>query len=65
MKEIVVNTLVSMGNFREPPELPPILKYPLKLQKLSIYTPELSIALDLDPSVQIRAQIFLKRPKYP
>jgi hypothetical protein len=41
-----------------PSELPAVLKYPLKLQKLSIYTLELSIALNLDPSVQIRAQNF-------
>jgi hypothetical protein len=54
-----------LGNFREPPELSADLKYPLKLQKLSIYTPELSIALNLDSSIEIRTQIVLKRPNYP
>jgi hypothetical protein len=41
------------------------LKYPPKLKKLSIYTPEFSIALNLDPSVQIRAQIFEKDQNTP
>jgi hypothetical protein len=41
------------------------LKYPLNLKKLSIYTPELSIALNFNPSVQIRAQIFEKDQNIP
>jgi hypothetical protein len=44
-----------------PPELPPVLKYPPKLKKLPIHTPELSIALNLDPSVQIMANFFFKK----
>jgi hypothetical protein len=53
------------GNFTRPPELPAVLKYPPELHFLSISPPELSIAFNLDPSVQIRAQNFSKRPKYP
>jgi hypothetical protein len=50
---------------QDPHELPAVLKYPPELHFLSISPPELSIAFNLDPSVQIRAQKFSKRPKYP
>jgi hypothetical protein len=50
---------------QNPPELPAVLKYTPNLQKLSIYTLELSIVLNLDPFVQTRAQNFFKRPNYP
>jgi hypothetical protein len=47
------------------PKLPAVLKYPHKLKKLSIYTPKLSIALNLDPSVQIRTKFFEKDQNTP
>jgi hypothetical protein len=43
---------------QDPLELSAVLKYPLKLKKLSIYTLELLFALNLDSSIQIRAQNF-------
>jgi hypothetical protein len=57
--------IIKKGNFTKPHVFLPILKYPHKLQKYLIYTFKLSIAFNLDPSVQIRAQNFLKIPKYP
>jgi hypothetical protein len=52
------------GNFRNPFTFTRF-EITFELKKLSIYTFKSSIALNLNPSVQIRTQNFLKRPKYP
>jgi hypothetical protein len=49
-------------NFTNPLKIWPFFQTPPNIQKLSL-TP-LELSKNLPPSVQIRAQIFLKRPKY-
>jgi hypothetical protein len=50
-----------LGTSLTPLKFDHFCKYPINVQKFSLTPPKLSIALNLDPSVQIRPQNFEKK----